>query len=377
MDVDGGLLDDGVGHLAGQGALENELVQPALVALALKGGGGHVGRADGLVGLLGAGVLGLEDAALVVVLAVARGDVGLGGVEGEVGQVGGVRSHVGDAAGLIQPLGDLHGAGDREAELPGGLLLEGGGGERSRRLALGRLALHAVGLEGGAVGGLEDGRGELGGVEALVEVGLEALATGRQLGGDLVVALGLEGENLPLALHDEADGDALDPAGGQRGPDLLPEDRGEFVAHEAVQHPAGLLGHHEGHVDLAGIVDGAEDGLLGDLAEDDALGLGLGQAERLLQVPADGLSLAVLIRREPDDLGRLGEFLQFTEAPLVGGHFIGGHEPVLDVDGELSPGQVPDVSIAGSDNVVPTEVSFDGFGLGGALDDDEVLAHER
>ena len=329
------------------------------------------------MGLLGAGVLGLKDAALVVVLPVARGDVGLGGVEGEVGQVGRVRSHVGDAAGLVQPLGDLHGAGHREAQLPRGLLLEGGGGKRSRGLALGRLAFHAVGLEGGAVGGLQDLGGDLGGVEALVEVGLEALATCGQLGRDLVVTLGLEGEDLPFALHDKADGDALDPAGGQRGSDLFPEDRGKLVAHEAVQHPAGLLGHHEGHVDLAGIVDGAEDGLLGDLAEDDALGLRLRQAERFLQVPADGLSLAVLIRREPDGLGGLGEFLQFTEPALVGGHLIGGHEPVFDVDGQLSPGQVPDVSIAGSDNVVPTEVSFDGLGLGGALDDDEVLAHDR
>ena len=377
VNVDRGLLDDGVGHLARQGALEDEFVQPALVALALQGGGGHVGRADGLVGLLGAGVLGLEDAALVVVLSVARSDVGLGGVEGEVGQVGRVRSHVGDAASLVQSLGNLHGAGHREAEFPGGLLLEGGGGERRGRLALGRLALDTVGFEGGAVGGLQDLFGDLGGVEALVEVGLEALAICGELGRDLVVALRLEGEDLPFALHDEADGDALDPAGRQRGADLLPQDRGELVAHEAVQHPAGLLGHHEGHVDLAGILDGPEDGLLGDLAEDNALGLGLGQAERFLQVPADGLSLAVLIRREPDDLGGLGEFLQFTEAPLVGGHFIGGHEPVLDIHGELSSGQVPDVSIAGSDNIVPTEVSFDGFGLGRALHDDEVLAHDE
>ena len=328
------------------------------------------------MGLLGAGVLGLEDAALVVVLAVARGDVGLGGVEGEVGEVGGVRSHVGDAAGFIQPLGNLHGPGDRKAKLPRGLLLEGGGGEWRGRLALGRLALDAVGLEGGAVGGFQDGRGEVGGVEALVEVGLEALAPCSQLGSHLVVALGLEGENVPLAFHDEADGDALYPAGGQGGTHFLPQDRGELITHEAVQHPAGLLGHHEGHVHLAWVVDGAEDGLLGDFAEDNPLGLGLRQAECLLQVPADGLSLAVLIRCEPDNLGGLGEFLQFAEAPLVGGHLIGGHEPILDVNGELSSGQVPDVSIAGSDNVVPTEVSFDGFGLGGALDDDEVLAHD-
>ena len=80
-----------------------------------------------------------------------------------------------------------------------------------------------------------------------------------------------------------------------------------------------MLGHDQGHVDLTRILDGLEDGLLGDFAEHDALGLLLGQLECFLQVPTDGLSLAVFIRREPDDLGGFGEFLEFTEASLVRG----------------------------------------------------------
>ena len=328
------------------------------------------------MGFLGTGVLGLEDPAFVVGVAVAGFDVGLGRFEGEVGQVGRVRSHVGDAAGLVETLGDLHGAGNGEAELPGGFLLEGGRGERGRRFALGRFAFHPVGREGRTVGGLQDVRGGLRGVEALVELGLEALSIRGHLRRHPVVALGLKGENVPLPFHDEQYGHALDASCRQGGADLLPQHRREFIANKAVQHPAGLLGHDERHVDLTGVFDGAKDGLFRDLAENDALGLGFRQAKRLLQVPADGFSLAVLIRREPHGLGRLGQLLQLAEPALVGRHLIGGQESILHVHGQLASGKVPNVAVAGADDVIATQISFNGLGLRGALDDDEILAHD-
>jgi hypothetical protein len=64
----------------------------------------------------------------------------------------------------------------------------------------------------------------------------------------------------PLALDDHAGGHALDPAGRETRHDLLPQDRRDLVAVEAVEDAAGLLGVDQAAVELAPLVDGAGDG---------------------------------------------------------------------------------------------------------------------
>ena len=66
-----------------------------------------------------------------------------------------------------------------------------------------------------------------------------------QCGGD-------EGHPLALALHDEARGRALHPAGSQAAVDLAPEDRRDLPAHEAIEDAAGLGGVDQAFVDVAG-----------------------------------------------------------------------------------------------------------------------------
>ena len=79
VDVDGQTVVDGVGHLAGQEAAPDQLVEPVLLlrqALAHQlRGQFHVGGADGLVGILCVG-LGLKAAGLgrIIVCAVAGHD---------------------------------------------------------------------------------------------------------------------------------------------------------------------------------------------------------------------------------------------------------------------------------------------------------------
>ena len=150
VDIDRGLVEDGGGHLAGDEALPDELVNLELIVLQV---GLHLVRSaqdgagtDGFVsvlrvlrlGLVDVGLLGQKGCAEVALDQVA--DLG----ERVVGDADRVGTHVGDEAdrafgaefdAFIEALGDHHGALDGHAELARGVLLELGGGERRHRIA--------------------------------------------------------------------------------------------------------------------------------------------------------------------------------------------------------------------------------------------------
>ena len=159
-------LAPGVGHLGGDGALPDQLVETELVALQLAldllGEAEAVARgADRLVGLLGVldlvGVL--PRGVGQVVLAVLLQDLGPGGGHGGVRQRRAVGPHVGDVAVLVEALGHAHGPGGREAQLAPRLLLEGRGHERRVGLAGVGLGLHRPDGDVGAVEGRRPGPG--------------------------------------------------------------------------------------------------------------------------------------------------------------------------------------------------------------------------
>ena len=172
-DVGGGALEFGALHLAGDGALPDQVVERELIGVERPAQRGRVardfGRPDGLMGLLR--VLGLAG-----VVARDRGQIGFaevlengvaGGGDGFRRHVHAVGSHVGDEAhrlaadvdALIEALRQLHGARRREAQLARGLLLQRRGAEGRVGVALGRLGLEAVDLEGLALYRLFDGAG--------------------------------------------------------------------------------------------------------------------------------------------------------------------------------------------------------------------------
>ena len=118
---------------------------------------------------------------------------------------------------------------------------------------------------------------------------------GEQL--DVPVAGGDEGDALALALDDQADRRALHAAGRQAAVDPAPQHRRHLVAVQPVEDAPRLGGVDEAVVDAPRVVDGVVDRRLGDLVEHHPLHRHL-RLEVLEQVPADGLALAVLVRRE-------------------------------------------------------------------------------
>ena len=343
------------------------------------------------MGVLGAG-LGLELAGLagVIVLAVAALDKAPGGGGGLVGQAQGVGTHIGDQThgalpgdvnALVELLGDGHGAAGGHVQLAAGLLLEGGGGEGRSRVA-------------GLVGPLHRGDGKGGTLNCVahrgdfllaaqvhlllfsVELGGEGARVGAdsvQPGGQSPVLFGGEGANLLLPLGHQAGGHRLDPSGGQAPANLLPQQRGELVAHDAVQHPARLLGVHQVHVQLPGMGDGLIDHLLGDLVEGDPVGLVVGQAEQLLQMPGNGFALPVRVGGQIDGFALLGRLLQIADDVLFAlDGLVVGQEALLHIHADLALGQVPDVAHGGLHLKPGAQIFSDGLGLGRRLHDDQI-----
>ena len=231
------------------------------------------------------------------------------------------------------------------------------------------------------------GRGLVGHVERLAvdahELGGERLAgRGRQDRLDRPVLAGRERVDGALALHDQADRDRLDAAGGQAAHDLARQERAQRVAHEAVDDAPGLLGVHEVLVDVARVGERLADGGLGDLAEGHAAGLGRGDVGRLGDVPGDGLALAVEVGGEIDHVAAARGAGDVVDAlAAVGADDVLGLEVVVDVDAELALarvlGQVAHVAVGGEDAVVRAQIAFDRPRLGRRFDDHEVLWHGR
>ena len=73
-----------------------------------------------------------------------------------------------------------------------------------------------------------------------------------------------------FALDDEAQRNRLHAAGGETSPNLVPEQRGNLIAHEAIENAPGLLRIHEILVDVAGVLESFTDGALRDFVESDA-----------------------------------------------------------------------------------------------------------
>ena len=143
-DLHGGSL--GIGHLGGDGALPNQVIELKLLRIQLarelaRGGEGLAGRADGLVGLLGVFHLaviyarGIRDVFCTI-------DAGSGIARSRqalLRERGGVRTHISNVAVFVQALRNAHGALRSKVQAATGLLLQRR--RHKRRIGLARIGL--------------------------------------------------------------------------------------------------------------------------------------------------------------------------------------------------------------------------------------------
>ncbi len=385
-------LSAGVGHLAGDGALPDQLIKSELLGgdlrAQLPGGAEAVsGGPDRLMGLLRVlHLLGIDPGGVRDVLrAVESAGLGAGGLQRALRQGCRVGAHVGDVTVVVQPLGDLHGALAGKAQLAAGLLLQGGGHERCRRAATVGLVLHTADGELGREQPFgQAARGRLVQVDEVrgpairasaqrAGVGVEVLArrepaavqrpqcraecagrgrVGRgcagggdggvsiapsEQPGDVPPAGAAKAHPGPLPLDHHPGGDALHPAGRELGQHLLPQHRADLVAVEPVQDPPGLLGVDEATVEFPRVLDRGPDGLRSDLVEHHSVHRHLG-LERLQQVPGDGLALPVLVGGEEELVRVLEQCLELGDlALLFRTHDVQRGKAVVDVHPEPRP----------------------------------------
>ena len=374
--ADRGLLQLGVGHLAGQGAFANQRIEALLLRCAFNLLAAHIRGADGLVGLLCPLGVRVVVATLVVVGSHLLRNHRAASVEAEVGEIHRVRTHIGDKTCFVERLCHAHGHSHGEAQLAGGFLLERGGGEGWGGCALGGTLNHTFYDEIGLFARFEEVLGLLFCGKGAVERGLDLDRIFTCAGGQFKEGRHLIGRfahklfNLALALHDEANGHTLHTACRETGTHAAPEYRREFETDQAVEHAACLLRINEVEVDMARMLNGGEDSGLRDFVENDALCLRGVQFEHFGEVPRDGFSLAVLIGSQPDGFGLLGSGAQFADhVHLVGRYLIFGAEGI-QIHPEILLFQVANVSETRHDFEVAAEKFLDSLGFGRRLHDD-------
>ena len=373
-------------HLARHRALEDEVVELALVprpgAFA-----GEIGRADRLVRFLRVLRLGAVHARLLgtIILAEARRDGVARGHNRAHVHLHPVGAHIGDRAGLVEALRQPHRVLRREAELAGGFLLQGRGGEGRRGVALDRLGLDAfnreaagfdrrLGFHGNALV-TETEAFQLHALE-LDQTRVELGAVVLHLGEHAPVFLRPEGLDLALSLDDQTQRDRLHAARAFGAGELAPQHRRKCEAEQIIQRAARQIGVDQRLIELARLLHRPQNGGLGDRVEGDAVDLhrqALALSQQFLNVPADRLALTVGVGGEHEAgraLGRVGDFLE--AALLVAVEFPLHRKVGIGIDAAVLGRQVADMAIGGEDLEVLAQILLDGFGLGRRFYDDKL-----
>ena len=290
--------------------------------------------------LLGRGLAGIRvGLGRQIARAVGAFDVRAHRGHGLAREVGGVGSHVGDVAGLVQALRQCHSPAHPEPESRRRGLLQRRGDERRPGAGVGRLVLPARHAEAAFAQARLRCRGLLRGARAEVLAlrfddletvsRLRGIPGPRQVGERLPILLRHEGADSALALHDQAHGDGLHAARGQPAGDLGPQERRQFEAHHPVEKAARLLGVDAVFVDLAGILERGTNGVARDLVEHHAPEAARRAADEFLQVPGNGLALAVAVGRQIDGVRAACQLLQVGDDLLLAGQHLVVRPPSL------------------------------------------------
>ena len=221
------------------------------------------------------------------------------------------------------------------------------------------------------------------------QLGLKGTARLLKLGLEVPVTAAAEGAAGPFPLNQEPNRNGLHPPGGESPGHLFPEERGQGVPHKAIQNPPGFLGMDQLHVQVAGLIQGLADGLLGDLVKHHALHRHL-RRQQLEEVPTDAFAFPVFVRRQEQLISTLEGVLEFANRLLL---VLRDHVQRLEirvgVHTEVGPflplgrcrnlagvvGKVADMPHGGFDFESLGKEATDGLGLRGALNDDEGVRH--
>ena len=122
-----------------------------------------------------------------------------------------------------------------------------------------------------------------------------------------------------LAVNDQPQSYGLHASGGQPAPDLVPQKRRDFVPHQPVEDPAGLLRVHETVVQVPGVVKRRADGFGGNFIE--------GDPKDLLRVGRGNIVGQIPVASPPLASFRVRRFLGFASLAILLPGSLGLDEP--------------------------------------------------
>ena len=223
------------------------------------------------------------------------------------------------------------------------------------------------------------------------ELGVKKTAGLLETSLEVPVTAAAECPTCTFPLHQQSHSHGLHTPRGQAPGHLLPQQRRQGVSHQTVQDASRLLGMHEFHIQLTGLVKSPANRLLGDLVKHHAFHRNL-RCKQLQQMPADAFTLSVFISRQQKLVSTFESVLQLLDRFfLVLRHHVKGLEIRLGVHAEIGPllallrcwnltGVVREIAHmphGGFHPEVLGKESTDGAGLGGALNDDQGVRQKR
>ncbi len=383
----GSRLVDSLRHPACHKPLPDQLIQSELVSgkrfLDLQRNPGDIGRTDRLVGILDLLSALLFLAGLRCVLCpVFLPDKSAGRLRRLVGDSGGIRSQIGndtcgavalDIYALIQLLRQPHGLLRGKVQYLAGFLLQRGGGKRQRRLLDSLAVFYRGHLVLCLIQYLLDllqlfsGRDRLLRLRSTVILGQKRLLLSGHRKGSIQrpVLFRNKGVDLLFSVADDAQRHRLDTPRAQSPLDLRPQHRRYLIAHHPVQTPSCLLGIHQIHVDLSGVLQRFFDRRLRDLIKSNAVNFLVFQFQRREQVPGNSLPLAVRVRCQIYLLGFLHFFSQIRQnVSLPPDRNILRLKIMLHINSERAARKIPHMAVAGRHFIISPQKLLDRLHLG-------------
>ncbi len=193
--------------------------------------------------------------------------------------------------------------------------------------------------------------------------------------------LRLELLDFGFTFADQPQGDRLHAACGLRARQLAPQHGRQRKADQIIQCAAGHIGVNQRLVYFAGLGDGVQNGLLGDLIKGNAVdGLILEDflvPQDFKDVPRDGLPFTVRVGSEIDGIGAFDGCDNFFNGPVGAVAQLPIHgKVVVRTHGAILRGQIADMPERSEDRIVLAQILINGLRLGGRFHDDNFLSHE-
>ena len=156
----------------------------------------------------------------------------------------------------------------------------------------------------------------------------------------------------------------MHPARGQAAADLLPEQRRELIADEAVKQSARLLRIDKIIIDITWLTDALGNYFLSYFVEGNASCSFIGKRKQLLEMPGYRFSLTVRVGSEIYGFCVFAELFELVYYILVILHRnILRLKIVFYVNSKGALRQIAQVSHGGNDLIIAAEILLDRFGL--------------